>query len=227
MRYQRIQPWEIVDREGLVDWRAILRTIRAEFDAGTFAAAGELAAAIARLADESDHHPELDLRYPALVRVRLTTGAVDDLTTADVELARAISELALRAGATAHPLASQEVELAIDTLDADRIRPFWAAVLGYRPNSDGSLVDPVADGPSLWFQQMDEPRLQRNRIHYDIVVPHDVADDRIAAALEAGGTMVDDRRARAFWVLADAEGNEACICTWQDRDATTVSPQAT
>jgi 4a-hydroxytetrahydrobiopterin dehydratase len=29
--------------------------------------------------------------------------------------------------------------------------------------------------------------------------------------------MVSDAHARAFWVLADAEGNEACICTWQDR----------
>jgi 4a-hydroxytetrahydrobiopterin dehydratase len=22
----------------------------------------------------------------------------------------------------------------------------------------------------------------------------------------------------AYWVLADAGGNEACICTWQNRD---------
>jgi 4a-hydroxytetrahydrobiopterin dehydratase len=30
--------------------------------------------------------------------------------------------------------------------------------------------------------------------------------------------MLTDQYARSFWVLADAEGNEACICTWQDRD---------
>jgi 4a-hydroxytetrahydrobiopterin dehydratase len=30
--------------------------------------------------------------------------------------------------------------------------------------------------------------------------------------------MVSDERARAFWILADAEGNEVCVCTWQDRD---------
>jgi len=23
---------------------------------------------------------------------------------------------------------------------------------------------------------------------------------------------------RSFWVLADAEGNEACVCTWTGRD---------
>jgi 4a-hydroxytetrahydrobiopterin dehydratase len=65
---------------------------------------------------------------------------------------------------------------------------------------------------------MDEPRPQRNRIHFDITVPHEEARSRIAAALEAGGTMVSDTRARAFWVLADAEGNEICVCTWQDRE---------
>jgi 4a-hydroxytetrahydrobiopterin dehydratase len=65
---------------------------------------------------------------------------------------------------------------------------------------------------------MDEPRPQRNRIHFDITVPHDDAQKRIAAAVAAGGTVINDQYARSFWVLADAEGNEICICTWQDRD---------
>jgi 4a-hydroxytetrahydrobiopterin dehydratase len=50
-------------------------------------------------------------------------------------------------------------------------------------------------------------------------VPHDEASQRIRAALAAGGTLVSDRRAPAFWVLADPEGNEACVTTWQGRDA--------
>ena len=81
----------------------------------------------------------------------------------------------------------------------------------------GDALDPLRSGPALWFQQMDEPRPQRNRIHLDISVPHDVAEQRVAAALAAGGTLVSDRRAKAFWILADAEDNEACTCTWQDR----------
>jgi len=81
-----------------------------------------------------------------------------------------------------------------------------------------ALVDPRRQGPTVWFQQMDEPRTQRNRIHFDITVPPAEADARIAAALAAGGTLVSDRRARAFWILADPEGNEICVCTWQDRD---------
>jgi 4a-hydroxytetrahydrobiopterin dehydratase len=103
-------------------------------------------------------------------------------------------------------------------MDEAVIRPFWAAVLDYSVvEADGSLVDPRGQGWPIWFQQMDEPRTDRNRFHLDVSVPHDLAEQRIAAALAAGGRMVSDARAKAFWILADAEGNEACICTWQDR----------
>ena len=64
---------------------------------------------------------------------------------------------------------------------------------------------------------MDAERPQRNRVHLDVTVAHDEADARVAAAIAAGGRLVSDEHARAFWVLADAEGNEACVCTWQDR----------
>jgi 4a-hydroxytetrahydrobiopterin dehydratase len=70
----------------------------------------------------------------------------------------------------------------------------------------------------VWFQQMDAPRLQRNRIHIDVNVSHDEARQRSAAALAAGGRITRDTEAPAFWVLSDAEGNEACISTWQGRD---------
>lgn len=65
---------------------------------------------------------------------------------------------------------------------------------------------------------MDVPRPQRNRIHLDVDVPHDEAPARIAAALAAGGVLLSDGAAPAFWVLADTEGNEVCVCTWQGRD---------
>lgn len=119
-------------------------------------------------------------------------------------------------GATSDPTPIQMVEVAIDTLDADRIRPFWAAVLGY-DEAHGSLADPLRMGPPMWFQQMDEARTDRDRFHIDISLPHDVAQQRIDQALAAGGTLVSDEFAPSWWVLADQDGNEACICTWQDR----------
>jgi len=59
------------------------------------------------------------------------------------------------------------------------------------------------------------PRPQRNRIHIDVWVPHDQAKARVAAAIAAGGRLVTDKHAPTWWTLANAEGNEADVCTWQ------------
>ncbi|CAN5577236.1 VOC family protein [soil metagenome] len=207
---------ELAQSEGLGHWRYVLGALHAVYRAGSFGGAATLVSAIAGAADAAAHHPDVDLRYPDRVRVLLTTHATGGVTELDVALARQISDLANTAGATLEPAGSQAVEIAIDTMDADRIRPFWAAVLGSR-DVDGTLVDPTRSAPPVWFQQMDEPRTQRGRFHLDVSVPHDVAAERVAAAVAAGGTLLSDRHARAWWVLADADGNEACICTWQDR----------
>ena len=217
MEYNEVGPGEFAMLDGLDDWRFVLSAIQAEFALDNFPAGAALVSEIAAAAEQVVHHPDVSLRYPGVVRVTLTTHAVGGLTTLDVDLARTITRLASAAGAESMPLASQGVELAIDTMDADRIRPFWMAVLGYQDSGGGDLVDPARVGPPVWFQKMDEPRTDRNRFHVDVSVPHDVAESRVEAALAAGGTLVSDARARAFWVLADADGNEACVCTWQDR----------
>jgi 4a-hydroxytetrahydrobiopterin dehydratase len=216
MQYTSVTADEFATLPDLDDWRVVLQTIRAEFRLPSFPAAAELVSAISAAAEAAVHHPDVDLRYPGRVRVTLTTHEVAGLTTADVDLAREISRLASAAGASSEPTAVQALELAIDTMDAERIRAFWAAVLGY-VERDGNLVDPGREGPPLWFQQMDEPRVDRDRFHLDVSVPHDVAPTRIEAALAAGGRLVTDRYAPSWWVLADADGNEACICTWQNR----------
>jgi 4a-hydroxytetrahydrobiopterin dehydratase len=61
-------------------------------------------------------------------------------------------------------------------------------------------------------------RDDRLLIAVQVFGPHDQARNRIEAALAAGGKIVYDAEAPAFWVLADPEGNEACVCTWQARD---------
>jgi 4a-hydroxytetrahydrobiopterin dehydratase len=55
-------------------------------------------------------------------------------------------------------------------------------------------------------------------MHVDVAVPHDQAEERITAALAAGGRLVSNVHAPMWWVLADAEGNEACIATWAGRE---------
>lgn len=217
MEYTDVSSDEFAGLPGLGDWRFVLGAIHAAFTTGSYPAAAEFVGAVTDAAERLVHHPDIDIRYPGTVHVTITTHAVGGLTTLDVDLAREISRLAASAGVATGGPSIQTTELCIDTLDETAIRPFWAAVLDYDVAADGSLVDPRRRGWPVWFQQMDEPRTDRNRIHLDVSVPHDLAEERIAAAIAAGGRMVSDERAKAFWILADADGNEACICTWQDR----------
>ena len=200
-------------------------TLVTDFACGTFASGAEFIARVTALADEADHHPDLDLRYPGIVRVSITTHDANGLTGRDAALASAIDEFAWTRDLTGDPAKVTVVEFAIDAMDIASLLPFWKAVLGYveeAPANPGdpvdALVDPGHRGPPLWFQQMDAARPERSRMHIDIRVPHDEADGVIARSIEAGGRLLTDAYARAFWVLADPEGNEVCVCTWQDRD---------
>jgi 4a-hydroxytetrahydrobiopterin dehydratase len=55
----------------------------------------------------------------------------------------------------------------------------------------------------------------RQRFHVDVHVDPDQAQGRIDAALAGGGTLVSDEHAPSFTVIADPEGNKACVCTWR------------
>ena len=49
-------------------------------------------------------------------------------------------------------------------------------------------------------------------------MPPELAQPRIDAALVAGGVLVTAEHAPAFTVLADPQGNKACITTGAGRD---------
>jgi 4a-hydroxytetrahydrobiopterin dehydratase len=214
---ERITPRQFHEADGVEDWRVLFSGACAHFRTGSFATGVALVDAIGRLADAANHHPDVDLRYPA-VTVRLVTHEVDGLSGRDVALARQISAAARELGVAADPAAVQDVQLAVDALVGTDVLPFWRAVLGYRDSGDDHLEDPRGRGPSLFVQDMESPRPQRNRIHVDLSVPHDQAEARVAAAVAAGGRVVNDANAPAWWTLADAEGNEVDVATWQGRD---------
>jgi 4a-hydroxytetrahydrobiopterin dehydratase len=215
---------------GPIGWRFLLGTLCASVPVGSLARAAEIAAAAAAACGPfADTHLRIDLR-PDRVELSLQDRAQAAATDRDTQLAHAITAELAELGVfvassvtTEYERPVQMLELAIDAVDIGAIRPFWRAVLGYgdEPGHDGpqdAIVDPAGQLPAIWFQQMDEPRPQRNRIHLDITVSHDEAEPRVRAALAAGGVLVSDAAARSFWVLADAEGNEVCVCTWTDRD---------
>ncbi|HEY8828031.1 MAG TPA: VOC family protein [Jatrophihabitantaceae bacterium] len=213
-----------------IGWRYLLATLCTSVAVTSFDQAIRIAAEVAAACgDDSNRHLRIDLRSDR-VELSLQTREVAAVTGRDVELAHSISSAVARldavtAGVTSAELGRpvQMLEMAIDALDIPAIRPFWRAVMAYadEPGSHGpedAIVDPTGQLPAIWFQQMDAPRLQRNRVHFDITVSHDEAEARVRAALDAGGVLVDDSYARSFWVLADVEGNEVCVCTWTDRD---------
>jgi 4a-hydroxytetrahydrobiopterin dehydratase len=220
---------DLSDAVSPAGWRLVLAMFRTDVAVRSLAEAGAFTAAVAATIDASAAaHLRLDAR-PDRVTVTIENLSVSWPSQAEIDLARQISAIAADLDLETSPdvgassRSVQALEIAIDALDIPKIRPFWKAVMGYadeigRTGPEDAIVDPHGQNPAIWFQQMDAPRPQRNRIHFDISVPHDEAERRLAAALAAGGTLVSDKAAPAFWVLADAEGNEACITTWQARD---------
>lgn len=203
---------------GFDDWRQLAQGIHARFRTGGFTAGVRFVTAVAEAAEAANHHPDVTLTYP-YVDLKLISHDAGALTQRDVDLARAISSIARDQGLTPQPEALAEVELALDTAALAAAGPFWAALLsGDAGNVDGNdVVDPSGRVPLLWFQNTDAHETPRQRFHLDVWVPHDVAETRIAAAVAAGGTVVDDSQAPSFTVLADGEGNRACVCTALER----------
>jgi 4a-hydroxytetrahydrobiopterin dehydratase len=215
---QRISARQFHEATGVEDWRVLLGDRACSyFRTRSFAKGVSLVDAIGVLADAANHHPDVDLRYGGLT-VRLWTHDVDGLSERDIELARQISVAARELGIPADPSAVQEVQVSVDAIDAAKLMPFWGAVLGYRQLGEEDLLDPRGRGLSFRFQRMGAARLERNRTHVDVSVPHDQAEARVGAAVAAGGRIVSDEHAPAWWTLADPEGNEADVATWMGRD---------
>jgi 4a-hydroxytetrahydrobiopterin dehydratase len=174
-----------------------------------------LADAIGGLAARSGIDPDVDLRRDG-VTVRLTVSEDGELSEQDAILAGEIAAAARELDLNVDLGGVQMIQVAIDAMSIPDVVPFWQAVLGYEVHGD-SLLDPKFEGPTVWFQQMDAPRPQRNRIHVDVYLPQDQTEARIAAALAAGGRIVYDGHAPDWWTLADPEGNEVDVAHWPDR----------
>src|SRR6478735_9340808 len=100
---------------GLPDWRYRLGGLVTVYKTPTAAGALELIAAVGRLAEEQNHHPDLDWRYNR-VFIRFTShDAGTEVTQRDVAAAAAVSQAAAAAGAAAEPGLYRTVEIVIDT----------------------------------------------------------------------------------------------------------------
>ncbi|MEQ7004971.1 VOC family protein [Actinopolymorpha sp. B17G11] len=202
---------------GVEDWRVLAFGASAWFDAPSQPAGAALVRRVAELTGSADHLPDMDLRAGG-VHVRIGTPGSAGFTQTDVALARAISAAARDLDLAADPSSVQTVQLAIDALDKPAVMAFWRAALGYERLDDDDLVDAMRRDPAIWFQQQDQPRPLRNRIHVDVARPHALTREGVGAV---GGRFADVGDV----TLADAEGNEADVIPVGPGDALGEGPE--
>lgn len=200
----------------LPDWRFRQGGLATVLKCPTSAAALGLFATIGELAQDANHHPDVDWRYDTLFVALTSHDAGSKVTARDAALARAISAAAQAAGAQARPDRLRVVEIALDSEDFTAVAPVWAAALGLSAGEPDELRDPAGRLPGIWFQQTQTPNA--NRFHLDIHVPASQAQ-RVLADVEAAGATLDRSNAPQFVIATDAQGNRLCICTEEGRDA--------
>lgn len=211
----------------LTDWRKLAQGLHARYRVADFGTGAHFVAAVGDASDALGHHPRVAMG-PGYVDLKLssddaiyrddegTEHVVEWVTAQDIDLARRITEIAAEHGLAADPGAVSVVELGLDTADSAAIAPFWAALLAGSADAQGrgTPSDEVRDdsgrSPNLWFGEA--PPEHGQRFHVEVYVPAEVAGDRLAAVLAAGGTIVDDSDAPGLIVIADRDGNKGVLC---------------
>ena len=209
------QGWlDFLHADGVKDWVVLHGGASAVFRVSSIGEAASLAEAIA-------HVPGLEGPGALLtigtehVTVRLTRG-VFRVEAGHIELARAISEVARSRGVTADRGSAQEVSIAIASTPDHTDVGFWRAVLGYDPLAEDNAIDPLGHGSTVWMQELDPAKPLRHAMHVDVSVAREVAEERVTAAVAAGGRIVEDIEAPGAWILADRAGNKVCVVAWPD-----------
>jgi len=200
--------------EGVDDWVVLHGGATAVYRVGSLGEAAKLAVALAQVPGMEESETLLTVAADRLT-VRLTRD-MWQLEPKHVDLARAVSEVARSRGAVADRSAVQEVQLAIAAKPAAMDLAFWRAVLGYDPRADDNGVDPLGNSSTVWMQELNVAKPLRHAMHIDVSVAREQAEARLAAALAAGGRIVDESDAPGSWILADRSGNKVCIAAWPD-----------
>jgi len=218
---------ETIAEADLADWRKLAQGLHARYLVGSFGAAARFIVAVGAAGDQLGHHPRVSIG-DGYVDLKLvsddaiyrddegTEHVVEWVTQQDIELARRISDIASDNELGADPASVSVIELGLDTADSRTIAPVWAALLTGNPDDQGrgtpsdEIRDKMGRVPNLWFGDPDENR--RQRFHVEVYVAPEVREQRIAAAVDAGGTIVDDSKAPVLTVIADQEGNTGVLC---------------
>ena len=104
-----------------------------------------------------------------------------------------------------------------DAHDPYELAGFWLQVLKAERPDDDHPGEPyaavVADSVKLLFEQNNDEKAAKNRVHLDLE-PDGLRDDEVEWLLTLGATIAHDRRnpdGTGFVVMHDPEGNEFCV----------------
>ncbi len=222
---------EQIAEADLTEWRKLAQGLHARYLTDGFSAGARFATAVAEAGDAIGHHPRavigaghVDLELVTAEAIYReddgTEHVVEWVTQQDVDLARRITEVAADLGLAADPASVSEIELGLDTAAPGTVAPVWAALLTGDAASQGrgSPGDEVRDAtvrvPNLWFDDSGDngDPAAHQRFHLEVYVAPEVVEQRIAAAVAAGGTVVDDSNAPGLTVVADQDGNRGVVC---------------
>lgn len=216
---------EQIAEADLSDWRKLAQGLHARYVVDDFGTGARFVAAVGEAGDALGHHPRVSMG-PGYVDLKLVTDeaiyrddegtehVVEWVTQQDVDLARRITEIAADHQLAADPASVSHIELGLDTADSATIAPVWAILLTGSAEAQGrgtpsdEIRDDTARVPNLWFGDDDDAQ----RFHIEVYVAPEVADQRIADAVAAGGTVVDDSNAPGLTVIADQDGNTGVVC---------------
>jgi 4a-hydroxytetrahydrobiopterin dehydratase len=208
------QGWRaFITADGLEDWVVLHGGATAVFTVTSLSDAVRLAAAVAEVPDLADSGVLLTAGDQH-VTVRLTRG-VFRIEERHIAIARAVSEVARVLGAIADRSRAREVQVAVAARPDDIDVGFWRAVLGYSTLAEDNGVDLLGHGSTVWMQGLDPDKPLRHAMHLDVSVAREHAEARVAAAVAAGGRIVEDSSPDG-WILADRAGNKVCVAAWPD-----------
>jgi 4a-hydroxytetrahydrobiopterin dehydratase len=220
---------DFLTAEGAEDWRITSEGALAFYRTESLAMSANFVAALTDVAGLGEHQFGIDIRQEG-VTVRVVTLRDDymGMTKTDLDLARAVQVVAHGMGLQPDTTVIQSLLIVPGAPNRAEVMPFWRAVMGYvpRPDSpDEDLIDPHDRGVPFWFEEMEEARPGNlGAIHLAVWLPYEQAQARVDAALAAGGRMVRDDFAPAWWTLADAYGNEVDVATVKYRDEEPPAP---
>lgn len=217
---------EKIAAANLTDWRKLAQGLHARYLVDDFSTGARFVTAIGEAGNGLEHHPlvsigtgYVDLKLVSADAIYRdddgTEYVVEWVTQLDIDLARLITGIAADHGLKPDPTSVSVLELGLDTGDSATIAPVWAALLTGNAKSQGhgSPSDEIRDAtgrvPNLWFGDSSGAG---QRFHLEVYVAAEVLEQRIVAAVAAGGTIVDDSGAPALTVIADQDGNTGVIC---------------